>query len=272
MYCYVEGVREAAKRARLESARQQGAPAEKLVHLALPVRLIHMQNGVRGPLELACTYDIHPRGARLLGSHEVKIGDLVTVQRGRLKSVCQVVWTADPNSALRGQFTVECVEGTKTPWEEELRQMEEQYLPLMPPEHYRSAAVNAFRNRENRRRRPRFQIQGGADVAEIGGRSRVEGRLEQISECGCLIRASDLLTPGTALRLVLNMCDVSVALRGHVRYTADQRAMGVEFQEIRQGDRPLLEYVLNLLKKPRKEDFADLEVIWERPTESAAAG
>ena len=48
--------------------------------------------------------------------------------------------------------------------------------------------------------------------------------------------------------------------------------MGVEFQEIRQGDRPLLEYVLNLLKKPRKEDFADLEVIWEQPTESAAAG
>ena len=273
MYCYVEGVREAAKQARQEDARQQGASAEKLVHLALPVRLIHMQNGERGPLELACTYDIHPRGARLLSSHEVKIGDLVTVQRGRLKSVCQVVWTADPNTALRGQFTVECVEGTKTPWEEELRQLEEQYLPLMPPDHYRSVAMNAFRNREhNRRRRPRFQIQGGADVAEIGGRSRVEGRLEQISECGCLISAGDLLTPGTALRLVLNMCDVSVALRGHVRYTAEQRAMGVEFQEIRQGDRPLLEYVLNLLKKPRKEDFADIEVIWEQPTKSAAAG
>ena len=39
--------------------------------------------------------------------------------------------------------------------------------------------------------------------------------------------------------------------------------MGVEFQEIRQGDRPLLDYVLNRLKKPRTEDFADLEVITE---------
>jgi hypothetical protein len=37
--------------------------------------------------------------------------------------------------------------------------------------------------------------------------------------------------------------------------------MGVEFQEIRQGDRPLLDYVLNRLKKHRTEDFADLEVI-----------
>ena len=61
------------------------------------------------------------------------------------------------------------------------------------------------------------------------------------------------------------MCDVSVALRGQVRYTTENRAMGVEFQEIRQGDRPLLDYVLNRLKKPRIEDFADLEVITEIP-------
>src|ERR1700683_5495513 len=78
-----------------------------------------------------------------------------------------------------------------------------------------------------------------------------------------VISAGDLLTPGTGLRLVLNMCDVSVALRGHVRYTTGNRAMGVEFQEIRQGDRPLLDYVLNRLKKPHIEDFADLEVITE---------
>ena len=89
-------------------------------------------------------------------------------------------------------------------------------------------------------------------------------------EYGCLISASDLLTPGTGLRLVLNICDVSVALRGHVRYMAGNRAMGVEFQEIRQGDRPLLDYALNRLKKPRPEDFADLEVITEHL--SAVAG
>ena len=66
------------------------------------------------------------------------------------------------------------------------------------------------------------------------------------------------------------MCDVSVALRGHVRYTSQDRAMGVEFQEIRQGDRPLLDYVLQRLRKPRTEDFADLEVITEPMT--AVAG
>ncbi len=247
-----------------DAVPQNDAPVEKLIHLALPVRLTHTANGGRGGLEMACTYDIHPRGARLLSCRDVKVGDLITVERGRNKSVCQVVWTADPDSALRGQFTVECVEGSRIPWEEELRQMEEQYMPVIPDGPNRKPPTAAFgRGEQNGRRRPRFQVEGGADLAEIGGRSRVEGRLEQISEFGCLISAGDLLAPGTGLRLVLNMCDVSVALRGHVRCTAQNRAMGVEFQEIRQGDRPLLDYVLNQLKKRPTEDFADLEVITE---------
>jgi hypothetical protein len=267
MYCYVEHVKKGIQSRQdgrsQEPAPQPGAPIDKLIHLALPVRLIHMQDGERNQLELACTYDIHPRGARLLSGREVKVGDYVTVERGRTKSVCKVIWTADPDSALRGLFTVECVEGGRIPWEDELRQMEEHYLPIVSAGDGRPS-MNAFRRQEqNRRRRPRFQVQGGADVVELGGLSHVEGRLEQISEYGCLISAGNLPVPGTSLRLVLNMCDVSVALRGHVRYTTEGRAMGIEFQEIRQGDRPLLDYVLNQLKKPRTDDFADLEVITE---------
>jgi len=241
-------------------------PVQKLIHLALPVRLTHMQNGGRGSQELACTYDIHPRGARLLSVRDVRVGDLITVERGRHKSVCQVVWTADPDSSLRGQFTVECVEGSRIAWEEELRQVEEQYLPMIADGKNRNSARTSFHEgAKNRRRGPRFAVDGGADVVEIGGQSRFEGRLEQISELGCLISAGELLSPGTGLRLVLNMCDVSVALRGQVRSTGENRGMGIEFEAIRQGDRPLLDYVLNRLKKPRVEDFADLEVITEIP-------
>jgi len=249
--------------------RQDVAPVEKLVHLALPVRLTHMQNGERGDLEMACTYDIHPHGARLLSFREVNVGDLITVERGRNKSMCQVVWTADPNSPLRGQFTVECVEGNRIPWEEELRLMQEQYLPIIPDGPKKRPVMNTFRRGDqNRRRSPRFQVEGEADLLRIAGpsgagSSSVEGRVEQISEYGCLVSASDLLVPGTGLRLALNIYDVSVALKGNVKYTAENRAMGVEFQEIRQGDRPLLDYVLKQVKKIRRQDFADLEVITE---------
>ena len=243
-------------------APQAAVPIDKLIHMALPVRLIHTKNGERSGMEFACTYDIHPRGARLRSSRAMKVGDLITIERGRSKSVCQVVWTADPDSALRGQFTVECVEGSKIPWEEELRQMEEQYLPVSTSGPNRAQVMNSYRRSgQNRRRARRFEVKGGANLAELGGRSHGEGRLEQISEYGCLITAVDLPIPGTGLRLVLNMCDVSVALRGHVRYASPNRGLGVEFQEIRQGDRPLLDYVLNQLKKPRSEDFADLEII-----------
>jgi hypothetical protein len=138
--------------------------------------------------------------------------------------------------------------------------MEEHYLPVSPSGRNRTPATNAVRRGEqNRRRGPRFPVEGEVELAELGGRLRGEGRLEQISECGCLISARDLPTPGTGLRLVLNMCDISVALRGHVKYRAENRTMGVEFQEIRQGDGPLLDYVLDQLKKPRPVDIADLE-------------
>jgi hypothetical protein len=278
MYCYVGSRSHVRLGAFLDAESiplQQGiTPIEKLVHLALPVRLTHLASGGRGGQEIACTYDIHPRGARLLSFRDVKVGDLITVERGRNKSMCQVVWTADPKSALRGQFTVECVEGNRIPWEDELRQMQEQYLPIMAdggPKNKKQTAMNTFsRGDQNRRRRPRFQVEGEADLMEIGGRSSV-GRLEQLSEYGCLISASDLLVPGTGLRLALNIYDVSVALKGNVRYTAGNRAMGVEFHEIRQGDRPLLDYVLSQVKNRRSLDFADLEVVTEPLAGAAAA-
>ncbi|MGO8793635.1 MAG: hypothetical protein ACLQLC_02335 [Candidatus Sulfotelmatobacter sp.] len=251
----------------LDEAAARCAPIEKLIHLALPVRLIHMRNGERGPLEMVCTYDVHPRGARLRSAHAVSVGDHITIERGRTKTVCRVIWTAAPDSELRGQFTVESVEGSKVPWEQELSQMEEQYLPVNPGAAKRTASRFGG---PNRRRRPRYVVAGGADFSVIGGRSTTEGRLEQIGEFGCLVRSESLLAAGTGLRLVLNLCDLSVALRGQVRYAiAEARAMGVEFESIRQGDRPLFDYVLDRLKKPRVEDFTDLEVVTEL-TEAAA--
>ena len=99
---------------------EDGLLTSKVVHLALPVRWSLVGQEGRGAAEMACTYDIHPHGARLLSAREVNIGDLVMVERGRNKAICQVVWAGDPSSPLRGQFSVQCVEG-RTPWDEELR-------------------------------------------------------------------------------------------------------------------------------------------------------
>lgn len=244
----------------------------KLVHLAIPVRWSPVANEGRGTAEMACTYDIHSRGARLLSAREVSVGDLVMVERGRNKAVCQVVWTADPTSPLRGQFTVQCVDGGRIPWEEELRQiqmqMKDQYQPVVLDALERTALRRGFsRPDTNRRRRPRFYVEGQAEV--INGVKRVEGEVQQISEYGARISAAGPLRPGTDFQLMLNMFDVSVALKAKVKYLVDSLGMGVEFQEIRRGDRPLLGYVLSKLRARRVEEFAEVEVVAES---LAAAG
>jgi hypothetical protein len=44
---------------------EDGLLTAKLVHLALPVRWSLLGQEGRGSTEMACTYDIHPHGARL---------------------------------------------------------------------------------------------------------------------------------------------------------------------------------------------------------------
>jgi len=243
-----------------------GLLTDKMVHLALPVRWSLATQDRSGPVETACTYDIYPRGARLLSARQVNVGDLVMIERGRSKAICQVVWTADPHSALRGQFAVRCVKG-RTPWDDELRQMEEQYQPVILDGLERQRSLGRLES--NRRRRPRFQVEGRAEVA--GGKQVVRGEVQQLSEYGARIAASEPMLPGTDFRLMLNVLDVSLALKAQVKCLVDNLGMGVEFQEIRRGDRPLLSYVLSRLRAQRVEEFVpvEVEVVTER---LAAAG
>jgi hypothetical protein len=258
---------------RKTNPHEDGLLTGKVVHLALPVRWSLVGQEGRGSAEMACTYDIHPRGARLLSARKVNLGDLVMVERGRNKAICQVVWAGDPSSPLRGQFSVQCVEG-RTPWDEELRQMqiqmqeqsEDQYQPVVL-DGLKSTSTRGFdRPSANRRRRPRFYVEGRAEV--IDGVQRVAGEVQQISEYGARIAGTEILRPGTDFRLTLSMFDISVAVKAQVKYLVDNLHMGVEFQEIRRGDRPLLGYVLSKLKTNRVDEFAAVEVV----TELAAAG
>jgi hypothetical protein len=236
--------------------------SEKTVHLALPVRWSLVGQDVRGPAEVACTYDIHPNGARLVSSRKVNIGDLVMVERGRNKAVCQVVWVAEPASSLRGQFAVRCVEG-KTPWDEELRQTEEEFQPVDVDALQRGPFGRIVGpHHTNRRRRPRYHVEGQAEV--IDRVQHLGGEVIQISEFGARITSNQLLRPGTDCRLMLNLFDVSLALKAQVKYLVNNFGMGVEFQEIRRGDRPLLGYVLSKLKGRPVEEFVEVEVITDR--------
>ncbi|MGA9978553.1 MAG: hypothetical protein WBQ08_07965 [Candidatus Sulfotelmatobacter sp.] len=243
---------------------QDGLLSGKLVHLALPVRWSLVEERGRGPVEMACTYDIHPRGARLTGSREMKAGDLVLVERGRHKAMCQVVWTGDRSSDLRGQFAVQCVEVGRTPWDDELRQLEEEYQPVILSKLNRQTPRSFGNAGEEHRRRPRYEVHGSA---EIDGHQGLSGSVDQLSEFGARISArtseNETLRPGTDFRLLLSVLDVNLALKAQVKYMAGEDSMGVAFQEIRRGDRPLLRYVLNKLRAKRRavKEFVEVEVV-----------
>jgi len=242
---------------------QNNPPSGKLVHLAIPVRWSLIGQEGRGSVESACTYDIHTQGARLVGSRHARTGDRVLVERGRNKAVCQVVWAADPSSELRGQFSVRCIDG-RIPWDEELRQAEEQYQPMdleRGRRHLLRHATGRLQIEGNRRRRSRFHAEGQARM--VGVAQRMDGEVQQLSEFGARIATSGVLHPGTDFRLTLSMCDVDVAIKAQVKYMGKNFGIGVEFQEIRRGDRPLLNYVLREVRTKRASEFVEVEVVTE---------
>src|SRR5438270_13085320 len=141
-------------------------PGEKTAHLALPLRWSLLGQANRGAADTACTYDVDSKGARLVSSRAPRLGDLLMLERGRNKAICQVTWVADPTSDLRGQFAVRCVNG-RAPWEEELRQAEEQYRRLV----WEGLTGRNFgrlitAEQRNGRGRPRFHVKARGEAME----------------------------------------------------------------------------------------------------------
>jgi hypothetical protein len=228
--------------------------SNKRIHLALPIRITYWDHENRPALELGCTYDISARGARVSGIRSIKkVGEIVAIERGRNKVFCRVAWIGEPNSELRGQMGIESVELDRTLWDAELRDMEEIYDPI-------KIELGTFRANStgggNRRRLQRFEIEGLAELLNDG--SNAQGGLINISELGCLVSTPKILEPGTELKLVLNVTDYELSVKGRVRHAA-RLGTGIEFREIRKGDRQVLSFLLRKLAEQQMEKSFETE-------------
>ena len=220
----------------------------KRIHVALPIRVIYLDGNQKPCLELACTYDISARGARVTGLRCVQqTGEIITIERGRNRAFCRVVWIGEHDSELRGQVGIQCVETDRNLWENELKQLEEIYEPLQ-----REAIL--MRNGQDpygpsgRRRYPRFALDGMADLLQQGpSPSEVHGLLKNLSQLGCLVSSQRPLRPGTELKLVLNVGSYDFALKGLVRHAQIPTGLGIQFRDIRKGDRQILQFLLRKL-------------------------
>ena len=140
---------------------------ETRVEVALPLRVTFWDRENKPLLDMACTYDISSRGARISGLRAiVKTGDILAIERGKNRTFCRVVWVGGLNSKRRGQVGIQSIEADHPMWDTELREMSTVFDSL--PGNGKSGE-NGHRQRfdeENRRQHSRFKIEG---VAEVNG-------------------------------------------------------------------------------------------------------
>lgn len=244
-----------------EHSLSQGLPRtiherdEKRIHVAIPIRITCFDERAQPRLEMACTYDISAHGARITGLRSVlKEGEILVVERGRNKAYCRVAWIGASDSPLRGQVGIQSVESGRGLWEAELRDMREVYDPIARDGILYRMNCAAGSHNGNRRRQPRFCIAGVADIVRnTPETAHLEATLKDVSECGCLVSTKELLSPGTSLKLVLKIARLELGFKGEVRHAAEGLGVGIEFREVRKGDRAVLLHMLRGLSERAKD-------------------
>ena len=214
---------------------------DKRVQLAIPLRVVTWDAQKRPQLDMACTLDVSLRGARLYGVRPtLKVGEVVTVERGRNKFFCRVVWIGAPNSDQKGQIGVQAVDAGKSLWEKEIRDTADQFAPIQAEEARPTAG-------ERKRKFQRLQADAQARVLPqspgMPDGELTQGRIKNISETGCLLTSAANLEIGARVQIVVDLPNSDVAVRGKVRHVGPD-GLGIQFSEIRKSDRQLLRYWL----------------------------
>jgi PilZ domain len=230
---------------------------DKRIHVALPVRITYWDKDKKPGLEMACTYDISPHGARISSLRCIKdTGEIIAIERGRNKAFCRVVWIGEPDTELKGQIGLQCVESERAMFENELRDLDTVYQVIPRDATVRRSSPMA--DKGNRRQQDRYEVEGVAELQK-SNRGGEKAMLKNLSEMGCLVTTKQVLLPGTDLKLVLNVANYNLHLKGQVRHSLDL-GIGIEFSEIRKGDQQMLKYLLQQLEKDQLEEIFDVEV------------
>ncbi len=233
---------------------------KKRIQLALPIRVTYWDDAQKPRLEIACTYDISEHGARVTGLRCVKeAGEVVAIERGKNKAFCRVVWVGEPNSEMAGQIGLQSVEPDRTMWEAELKDMVEVYEPVLSDGNVKGRRT--FASHERRRRRERFSLEGTAELVEEGAHTfKSDVVLKNMSEIGCLVLTKHMLPAGTELQVTLHVDDQNLTLKGQVKHAEPQVGLGIEFHEIRKGERQMLQFLIRKLAEKHLEETLQFEI------------
>ncbi len=224
---------------------------DRRIHVALPVRVTFWDAEKRPRVEIACTYDISARGARLGGLRTPRLGEVIAIERGRNRTLCRVIWIGGAEAGVKDQVGVRCVESEKLLWEPELREVAELFDPML-----REAPPVRGVGGKMQRRAERYQCEGEAEVwrydpGDDYADLKLPGRVCNLSEVGCLVKTVSIVPVGAQVQVILSLPNYELGMRGIVRTSSHDQGMGVEFRSIRKGDRRLLRHLLQQLEMQR---------------------
>jgi hypothetical protein len=230
------------------------------VEVAMPLRVTFWDAENKPLLDMACTYDISARGARISGLRSVKeAGEIIAIERGRNRTFCRVVWVGDANSQQRGQVGIQSVEADRPMWDNELRDMNTVFDSLPRERGIAEKSGQRFGS-ENRRKHSRFRIEGLAEMdAPMSKTVQLKGALRDLSELGCLVSLRNAPPLGTDLNLVLKIENYEFNLTGQVRHDTKE-GTGIQFHKIRKGDRQMLQFLLRKLAEKQLEESFEVEL------------
>jgi hypothetical protein len=224
---------------------------DRRVHVALPVRVTFWDAEKRPRVEIACTYDISARGARLGGLRAPRLGEVIAIERGRNRTLCRVIWIGAGESGVKDQVGVRCVESEKLLWEPELREVAELFDPLL-----REGPLVRSGGGQTQRRAVRYECAGEAEVWRYGPGDdyadlKFPGRVCNLSEVGCRLKTVSTVPVGAQVQVILSLPNYELGMRGIVRTSSPDQGMGIEFRSIRKGDRRLLHHLLQQMEMQR---------------------
>jgi hypothetical protein len=207
---------------------------EKRARVMLPLRLQRESDPPPRKKIMACTHDISEHGVRITALQEsLEDGEIVLLERGGNRARYKVIWVGKPGTPLGGQAGMSLLPGQEPIWDIDLAEIEEEYEALVLDE----SLIPTHRET--------MFTKGQAQARVLGPNVQRDGYLIQLSEHECTVLTDGEFPNKVSVTLFVSGEGFDVRFRGRVRAYASKHLI-VDLNDIRRGDRHLLDYLFTL--------------------------
>ncbi len=206
---------------------------EPRVRVALAVRIWGLDAAGAPFVENVNTRDVSLSGACVLGvTAHLNNGEIIGLQYGPEKARFRVMWSGKAEGGEGFNLGLSGVDPEKCLWLPNLTVLEQ---------------PQTYTGKMDRRKHPRFQCTGAAQIGEAGKGLRMWGTLTDISLGGCYVQTVSNMPIGTHLDVSVAVDTHSFAAKADVRTSHPNIGMGMQFIALTPENQRRLELLVERL-------------------------